>query len=656
MAFFLMFFTPSVETAEAGVLYLGRTFDSVPMGPHVDVYEDPGGSLSIADALKQKKKVKWFSNSSNDLNFGFTSATYFLKITLVNEAGDDLETFIEIAYPLLDHIKVDILRGGRLSEGYLLGDSYPFSARIIEHRNFIVPLHFAQGETVEVIFKVKTKSSMQIPLRLVKDKALISGGEFRNLVYGMYYGVMIAMVLYNLFVFVSVREVCYLYYVFYVISMAMLLCSLNGFSYQYLWPESIRWNDQAVVVCIGSLVLFAHLFTRIFLDFPGNKPRMNLCSIYISLFLFFNLVLCVILPYATMILPAIGVSMVMVCFSLFSGVVRCVDGYSPARYYTVSWLAMLLGGVVLAINKLGFLPQNGLTENALQIGSVLEVLLLSFALAERLSTEKTERYDAQLAALRHEQVALSARAKALKHEREARLAQDEALAIQKKANENLENNVRLRTRELEIVNTRLRELSTTDSLTGLKNRRFFNEIYYSEYNRCIRDKTPLSCLIMDIDHFKNVNDCFGHLVGDECLKEVAATIGSQLMRENDFLARYGGEEFCVLLTNTSAEGALQVGENIRLCVEKLKVVRGGMTIPLTISIGVASEIPDHKKNAETLLNNADTALYHSKARGRNCVTFFEPEAKEEPVESWILHGEARYQALKKGEDFKGAQG
>jgi diguanylate cyclase (GGDEF)-like protein len=130
---------------------------------------------------------------------------------------------------------------------------------------------------------------------------------------------------------------------------------------------------------------------------------------------------------------------------------------------------------------------------------------------------------------------------------------------------------------------------------------------------------------MDIDHFKRINDCYGHLVGDECLKEVAQTIQDQLLRENDFLSRYGGEEFCVLLTNTPEDGAFQVAENIRLCVESLQVVKGGMTIPITISIGVATEIPVHKKNAETLLNRADEALYQSKSLGRNRVSIFEDE-------------------------------
>lgn len=611
----------------AGVLFLDRTVESVCLGPYADVYEDKAGALSLTDMLSQSNSGIWTKAKENTLNFGFTSSVYFIKVTLVNKENEKLENLLEIAYPLLDHIKVDFIRNGEQAEGYLLGDSYPFSARLIEHRNFIVPVHMSPSEKVEILFRIKTKSSMQIPLRLSNEKTFIRQNQLKNLCYGMYYGIMIAMILYNLFVFISVREASYLYYVLYVASMATFLFTMNGFSYQYFWPERMWWNEQSLAASIGSVVLFAHLFTRIFLDLPGNKPRLNTFSIYLAIFLFLNLMACFIIPYGTVIFPTIGIAVFMILISLSLGVMLWISGYTAARYYTMSWLAMLLGGAALALNKIGILPRNGLTENALQVGSVVEMLFLSFALADRLSTEKTVRFDAQLKALKHEQLARIAQVKAFELEKEARHAQEEALLMQKKANENLENNVRMRTRELEIVNDRLRELSTTDSLTGLKNRRYFNEVYYREYNRAIREKTPLSCLIMDIDHFKRINDSYGHLLGDECLKEVAQTIQDQLLRENDFLSRYGGEEFCVLLTNTSEEGALQVAENIRLCVERLQVVKGGMNIPITISIGVATEIPVYKKNAETLLNRADEALYQSKSQGRNRVTLFEDEMK-----------------------------
>ncbi|MBU1168309.1 MAG: sensor domain-containing diguanylate cyclase [Proteobacteria bacterium] len=604
------------------VLALDRSVTDIFLGPHVEVYEDKNGTLNLTELIDKENAFGWFMPESDILNFGFSDSVMWLKLKVRNDDPKPLSRLFEIAYPILDYIQVFFIRDNTVLESYLLGDKFPFPARMVKHRNYLIPFELGPSESMEIIFRIRSTSSLQIPLNLMTVRSFIEKNQIRTLGFGIYYGVMLAMVLYNLFVFISVKEAAYLYYVFYVISMALLLSCLNGFSFQYLWPESILWNNQSIAVSIGSVVLFALLFTRKFLELPGNKPRMNQVSIYMVIFFCVQLLLCYILPYKAVIHLVIFTSVVMIFFSLFAGILRWIDGYSSARYYTISWLLMLFGGVILALNKLALIPRNTLTENTLQYGSAIEVILLSFALADRLSTEKISRYGAQLAALRNEKLVHQAQDKALKLEKEARLAQEEALDIQKRANENLENNVLLRTRELEIANLRLRELSTTDSLTGLKNRRYFNEIYYKEYNRSIRDKTPLSCLIMDIDHFKRINDNFGHLVGDECLKEIAHAIEIQLHRSNDFLARYGGEEFCALLTSTGVEGAMQVAENIRACVEGIVFKVRGQNVNLTISIGVASEIPDHKKNAEALLNQADSALYQAKSTGRNQVTFY----------------------------------
>jgi two-component system, sensor histidine kinase LadS len=611
------------ETARGDVLRLDRSMHDIPLGTSVEIFEDKTGHLTLHDLLTKEESFGWFMSKNSILNFGFSDSVIWLKARIRNTDSQTLHRLIEISYPILDYVQVFVIRNKSVSESYLMGDRFPFEARMIRYRNFVVPIDLEPSESLEVMFRIRSTSSLQIPLNLMTVKAFIEKNQLRTLGYGIYYGIMAAMILYNLFVFISVREASYLYYVLYVVSMALLLACLNGLSFQYLWPECLWLNDKAIGVSIGSVVLFGILFTRIFLDLPGSKPRMDQWSIYLIAILCVQLALCLVLPYRLVIHFVISMSVVMILFSLFTGIARWIDGYSSARYYSVSWVVMLLGGMVLALNKLGLIPRNLLTENTLQYGSAIEVVLLSFALADRLSLEKSNSYDAQLAALDSEKKANRAKVKALELEKQAHKAQEETLAIQRKANENLEAHVRKRTRELEIANARLRELSTTDSLTGLKNRRYFNEIYYKEYNRSIRDKTPLSFLIMDIDRFKRINDTYGHLVGDECLKEIARAIQVQLHRGNEFLARYGGEEFCVLLTNTLKDGALLVAENIRTCVEDIPFLVNGHTVPLTISVGVASEVPEHKKNAEALLSKADLALYQAKTQGRNRVTLFD---------------------------------
>lgn len=165
----------------------------------------------------------------------------------------------------------------------------------------------------------------------------------------------------------------------------------------------------------------------------------------------------------------------------------------------------------------------------------------------------------------------------------------------------------------------LKELNTLDAVTGIKNRKFFDESFELEWKRAIREHYPISLLILDIDHFKRVNDTFGHLAGDISLRSVAEEVGSDLKRPADILARYGGEEFVVILPHTYNPNAFLLAEKIRKHIEKLSIVADGNEISVTVSIGVATRMPHSTDVARELIQIADEALYEAKSIGRNRV-------------------------------------
>ncbi len=174
--------------------------------------------------------------------------------------------------------------------------------------------------------------------------------------------------------------------------------------------------------------------------------------------------------------------------------------------------------------------------------------------------------------------------------------------------------------QLKEANQQLQQLATRDGLTLLSNRRHFNESLEREWRQMERDRTPLSLILCDIDFFKPYNDTYGHQAGDECLKQVAVAIQKASKRPLDFVARYGGEEFAVILSDTETDGAICVGETIREAVKALQVPhRASPTCGcITLSVGIATVMPGVESSLETLIQEADRALYRAKDKGRDC--------------------------------------
>lgn len=607
---------------------VGKLVKEYSLDDHVEYRVDSLGELKKEQVLLDND---WFTHNQETLSFGYSSSVYWLRFQLNNQSSGDISQLLEIAYPVLDDIRIYVYDdSNHLIDEHQLGDKNPFNQRIIEHRNFLIPLDIATKKTQTWLMRIETSSAVQVPMVIWPERDYFIQDQSKLMGMGVYYGIMLIMTLYNLVVYFSVREKSYLYYVFYVASMATFLASLQGLSFQYIWPMATHWNDSAIIVMLSGVVLFAGLFTRDFLGLEKrNRLLYNLFGVCVVLSVF--IVISVnFVPYSILIRVLIILAFLVICLVTYTGILRWIQGYSAARLFTIAWSSMLLGGAILAVNKFNIIPRNYFTENAVQLGSAIEVILLSFALADRLNQEKSERYEAQVQALSHERNASIAQAEALLHERQAREAQHRALEIQQKANETLEDKVKERTSELELANKQLAELSSTDGLTGVRNRRCFDQTLDREYNRACREKQYLSILMLDIDNFKQVNDVHGHQVGDEALRMVAHVVKKVVYRTTDFIARYGGEEFAVILSNTDISGAYLVAESIRKRVEEQPIEVDGITFTVTMSIGVMGDDPYRENSsASEWLRQADVALYTAKEEGRNRVVLARPVQTKE---------------------------
>jgi len=180
-------------------------------------------------------------------------------------------------------------------------------------------------------------------------------------------------------------------------------------------------------------------------------------------------------------------------------------------------------------------------------------------------------------------------------------------------------------RELLEANSKLLDMTRRDSLTGLYNKGFFSEVYAREYRRALREEKPLSLLMVDIDQFKEYNDTYGHIAGDDCLIKVARILHDQVNRPMDLVARYGGEEFIILLPDSDKEGAETVARRIleRISSERIPHCNSIVCGWITVSIGCRTFFPAVEDGEEkTLLDQADQALYQAKSQGKNQIVFY----------------------------------
>jgi diguanylate cyclase len=574
---------------------------------------DSSPSLQVEDVMAEG--LPWRPVEGGSANFGFTDRAYWFRLLLDNGTPATMERYLELPRPFLDDVRLFHFAQGRLVKSYLLGDEQPFVQREILHQNFVMPLALEPGRNV-LLMRVASTGTVEAPLRLWQPTTFFEAASREHLLAGAVFGVLLVMVVYNLFVYLSTRDLNYLYYICFVASYLTFWGTLSGLGFAYVWPEAIRWNSVAVPISVGGVCFFASLFTDSFLKLRRTSLRAHYLLLglgalggVLSLATFF-------LPYAWATRLGAALSLALALATLSVGYWRWWQGARFARFFCISWTAVLLGGCVLVAGKFGWLAPGFWVENSLQFGILLLVVLLSFTLADRINAERGLRIKAQHVAL--------------EQSRKARNSQAALLQATEEANRELEVRVQARTDELHtamgqlrMANEELQRLSVTDGLTQIGNRASFDQSLINEHKRATRLQQALALLVVDLDHFKSINDTHGHPAGDACLRALAAFMRTKVQRAGDVLARYGGEEFVVLLINTPLADAMALAEEVRIGIAALEVpVEGavqGAVLRFTASIGVASTVPTMLDTPSQLLGDADKALYEAKHGGRNCV-------------------------------------
>jgi len=386
--------------AHAAPLVIEPSVSSYQLADHVDVLEDPACALTIQDIASgtYDDKFRPAANQRSDaaesaLNFGYTTSAYWLRLRLDAPPSFSEKMLLEVAFPSLDHVELytPAPHGWHLREA---GDLVPFAERPVANRNFVFPVLLSAGQQT-LYLRVQSSGTLTIPLQLWQPGEFNQHNQEAYVALALYFGMLLALMAYNLLLYFSLRERAYLIYVCFAASLAVGLLSLSGLGNQYLWPSWTAWGNVALPFGFAAAGLFGTLFTRVFLNTRKTSPRHDRVLVILgAVFILLGLA-SITLPYrwAAETLSVLGSITPIVVIS--SGIIGLRRGHAGARYFLLAWTLLMLGVSMMAARNLGWLPTNLLTLYGIQVGSALEMLLLSLALADRINVIRRERDMAQ---------------------------------------------------------------------------------------------------------------------------------------------------------------------------------------------------------------------------------------------------------------------
>lgn len=347
----------------------------------VNLLEDPEGKLTVDDVTHSTFAPATLAQA----NVGFTSSIWWARVTFRNEGSREREIFLRQTYPLIDYLDVYEQTGPQEWRTHKTGDRRPFAARDIAHRDLVFPIHVpAQSERV-VYMRYQSQGPIDISLSLFSSPELLESLSREQLAYGIYYGCVIMLLVWSSLVFIAVRDKAFMAYFAYVGTFGLYMLIHNGLAYQYLWPESPRWGNTSLVALINIALIAGLQFSRMILRAKEVTPRLDLGARALQLIAAILLLAAPFVPYSTIIAPIALLVLIGVVFMLMLGVVAMVLGSRPARFYVIAWSSFLCGSVVFLLKTFGVLPHTFFTQNGWQIGSLLEMILLSMTLSTRMN-------------------------------------------------------------------------------------------------------------------------------------------------------------------------------------------------------------------------------------------------------------------------------
>ena len=521
---------------------------------NMSYYNDPSASLDINDIAQQD-----FNRTlPNAFALNHTQGIDWFKITIVNNS--DYEDFLLKMNDIwIDRMNLYSFENGKIqkAEGGLI---IPISQKKIKNTHTTLEFHINKGQKKTFYIEIEALFGSTGKFVIYSDKNLYLENQLLNLGLCMFYfGAAFVVVMFNLFLFLTLKERIYFYYSMYVLTLTIFTLNLEGLI-EYIFPQSY----YAIHFLSPMAIMFLLLFSREILKTPTYLPKVDKLFLALILVMFVLTLLIYFNPLSWWMLYN-NILAPVLFFIFFTALFLWKKSDNDAKLYLLFMTVYIVSLIIFALLSLSLLEYNDFTRYAYIYASFFEMILFSLVLANRFHQTKEEK----------------------------------------------------RVIESDLKSTK--EISEHDALTTLYNRHYLKSFSEAYFIKAKSEEEDVSIIMLDVDHFKQVNDTYGHAVGDLVLTSIA-TVFKSSTRKSDVLIRYGGEEFVIILKNTNLLNVKVIAEKIRLNVENLKIKYDeDKELSVSISSGI-SLLKDGDFSIMSVISRADEALYNSKSSGRNKVS------------------------------------
>lgn len=526
---------------------------------------DPAEYLTVnGDSTFAQIRGQTFSPlTSAAVNQGITTRTYWVRLRLSNKGTTPVRWVLHHETSYLDNMTLQLADDDGPFEVVKLSDRVPFAERPVDYRTLAFEHDTLPGGHTDLYIKMAHDKADSVSLNLHLTEAQQFAQRSRNeyFAFGLYFGVMATLLLIALLGAALLRERVYLYYAAFLVFSSLMWAALDGFAYQYLWPSSVFLHNEGFHIIYLATAITALQFSRHFLKARDNLPRFNRLVIVLQVIMLTGIALR-FLGFYEVVLALSFAALALLAGLPVVGYIAWRRGQRYARWYALAWLVYGMGLLISVLSAGTPLFNWGMDPLIYtQISAILESALLLVALGERLIAWEQDR-------------------------------------------------------------RRALTLARQDELTGLNNRRVFPQALEHYQASFQQNRLPVYLIMIDLDHFKELNDQYGHDAGDKVLQEFGRLLKTQC-RPGDTCLRYGGEEFAMLVQVRQETEARQIAERIRQAFADRPTQYDGQFIQHTLTAGLAPVFSSARNVAwDDIVREADAALYRAKAQGRNKVVAF----------------------------------